>query len=109
MVEQSYNLDLMFAALSDATRRGILELVARTSLSIGEISEHFDLTFGAISKHTKVLEKANLVIKSRRGKEQVVHVVPGALQTVRLQIERYEHMQNARFDVMEHLIQNEPD
>ncbi len=107
MVESNLELDLMFSALSDSTRRGILELVAKTSLSIGEIATHFELTFGAISKHIKVLEKAKLISKSRRGKEQVVQVIPEALETVRQQIERYESIQKARFDAMERLMQQD--
>jgi len=97
----------MFSALSDSTRRGILELVAKTSLSIGEIATHFRLTFGAISKHVIVLEKANLVTKRRRGKEQVVMAVPESLTIAREQIQKYEAMLQARFDRLEALIKEE--
>lgn len=107
MVESNYDLDFMFAALADSTRRSILELVAKTSLSIGEIAEHYKLTFGAISKHILFLEKANLVSKYRRGKEQVVVVVPETLSIARLHIEKYEAMLQARFDRLETLLKEE--
>lgn len=82
-------------------------LVTRTSLSIGEIADHFELSFGAISKHIKVLEKAHLVFKSRRGKEQVVHAVPESLSIARGLIEEYERLLHARFDRLEVLIKEE--
>lgn len=79
MVERSINLDLVFQSLADPTRRDILRRVGSAELSVGEITQHYALTFGAISKHIKVLEKAALVIKSRRGKEQMVKLAPEAL------------------------------
>jgi DNA-binding transcriptional ArsR family regulator len=107
MVESNPQLDLLFGALSDSTRRGILERVSRVELSIGEIARHFDLTFGAISKHIKVLEKANLVAKRRRGKEQVVLIVPGTVNVARKHIERYARLWADRFDNLESILQEE--
>lgn len=103
MVE-SNALDNMFMALADTTRRSILELVAHSELSIGEIAQHFSLTFAAVSKHIQVLERANLITKRRRGKEQVVIIVPDTLNVARDQIERYAHMWNDRFDRLEVLL-----
>lgn len=97
-------LDNMFMALADTTRRSILELVARSELSIGEIAQHFSLTFAAVSKHIKVLERANLITKRRRGKEQVVILVPESLGIARDQIERYAQMWGDRFDRLELLL-----
>lgn len=107
MVESNPQLDLLFGALSDSTRRGILERVSRVELSIGEIARHFDLTFGAISKHIKVLEKANLVAKRRRGKEQVVLIVPKTVNVARKHIERYARLWADRFDNLESILQEE--
>ena len=107
MVESNPDLDLLFGALSDTTRRGILARVARAEMSIGEISDHFDLTFGAISKHIKVLEKANLVTKRRRGKEQVVIIVPGTLNVARKHIERYTRMWGDRFNKLDKILKED--
>ena len=73
------SLDLVFNSLSNATRRDILKRVAREELSVGEIASHYDLTFAAVSKHLMVLEKANLICKRRKGKEQLVSLAPGGL------------------------------
>jgi DNA-binding transcriptional ArsR family regulator len=104
MVESSYQLDLLFTALSDSTRRSILARVAEVEMSISEIAEHYELTFAAISKHIKVLEKANLITKRRRGKEQVVIIVPATVSIAHEHIERYEQMWGDRFDRLEILL-----
>jgi DNA-binding transcriptional ArsR family regulator len=100
-------LDLLFGALSDSTRRGILQRVARKEMSIGEIAAHFELTFGAISKHVKVLERANLITKRRRGKEQVVLIVPKTVNVARRHIERYARMWADRFDALESILRED--
>jgi DNA-binding transcriptional ArsR family regulator len=107
MVERSLQLDYLFAALADATRRDILSRVAKVGMSIGEIAEHYKLTFAAISKHIKVLERANLVVKNRRGKEQVVTIVPSTLNVAREHIARYAEMWDERFDQLEELLKEE--
>lgn len=73
-------------------------------MSISEISAHYKLTFAAISKHIKVLERANLVTKKRRGKEQVVIIVPESLVFARTHIDRYARMWNERLDKLETLL-----
>lgn len=105
MVEQTISLDLVFAALADGTRRSILERVAKVEMSIGEIAQHYQLTFAAISKHVKVLERANLVIKQRRGKEQIVVIVPRSMDIAQHNIERYAMIWGDRFNVLEKLLQ----
>jgi DNA-binding transcriptional ArsR family regulator len=107
MVESKLNLDNIFLALADSTRRSILERVAKAEMSIGEIAQHYALTFAAISKHIKVLEKANLITKTRRGKEQVVIVVPRSLKVARTQIARYEKMWEERFARLDELLDND--
>ena len=107
MVESYLELDLLFGALSDRTRRGILGRVARREMSIGEIAAQFELTFGAISKHIKVLERAGLVTKRRRGKEQVVLIVPKTLNVARKHIERYASMWAGRFDTLESILRED--
>lgn len=94
-------------ALADTTRRDILTRVAQAEMSISEIARHYKLTFAAVSKHIKVLERANLITKKRRGKEQVVIIVPSTLDVAREQIERYANMWNDRFNNLEQLLKEE--
>lgn len=109
MVESNAQLDLLFSALADGTRRSILSRVAEAELSIGEIARHYGLTFAAISKHIKVLEKANLVMKRRRGKEQVVIIVPDSLAVAQKHIARYAEMWGQRFDKLEDILKEGED
>ena len=107
MVEYNRQLDLMFTALSDSTRRDILTRVAKIEMSIGEIAEHYKMTFAGIAKHVKVLERAGLVTKKRRGKEQVVIIVPSSLNLPRSHVEQYAKMWGDRFDRLEILLKEE--
>ncbi|MEO6109571.1 MAG: metalloregulator ArsR/SmtB family transcription factor [Candidatus Saccharimonadales bacterium] len=90
MVERSLILDKTFMSLADPTRRDILRRIGATELSIGEIARNYQLTFGAISKHLKVLENADLIIKKKRGKEQIVSLTPRALIDAHEYIEWFE-------------------
>lgn len=104
MVEYSV-LDDLFMALADSTRRSILEQVARAELSISEIAVKYNLTFAAVSKHIKVMERANLITKRRRGKEQLVTIVPTTLNLARDHIECYSALWADRFGNVDELLQ----
>ncbi len=99
------SLDLVFNSLSDPTRRDILKRVATQELSVGEIARHYHhLTFAAVSKHVKVLEKAKLIVKRRQGKEQLVHLAPRALADAALYLEFYQQLWNERMDALDKLL-----
>ncbi|HTE21911.1 MAG TPA: metalloregulator ArsR/SmtB family transcription factor [Candidatus Limnocylindria bacterium] len=101
MVEYTANLDLIFQSLADPTRRDILAHVSKQSMSVGEIAKFYDLTFAAVSKHLKVMEKAKLVSKQRRGKERIVTAAPSTLHDASDYLKRYEAMWNERFDALD--------
>jgi DNA-binding transcriptional ArsR family regulator len=101
MVEYIFSLDNVFSALADPTRRDILARVARQELSIGEVAKHYDLTFAAVSKHLKVMERAKLIIKRRRGKEQIVYVSPTALKSADDYLEFYRQFWESRLDSLD--------
>lgn len=101
MVEYTLSLDSIFKALSDPTRRDILQQVSVSELSVGQIARHYNLTFAAVSKHLKVLERAKLVIKRRRGKEQIVHLAPASLAPAAEYIDNYRSMWENRLDALE--------
>lgn len=93
MVEYNHSpLDSTFGALADPTRRDILARVSQQALTITEIAAAYDLSFAAISKHLQVLERANLILKRRRGKEQLVQVSPTALNDVAAYLEPYRDL-----------------
>lgn len=101
-------LDTVFSSLADPTRRDILAQVAQRPLSVGEIAQSYSLTFAAVSKHLKVMEKANLITKQRRGKERIVSAVPDALQEASAYLKRYEAMWSERFDALDEYLKNNP-
>jgi DNA-binding transcriptional ArsR family regulator len=101
MVEHTLDLNLIFHSLADPTRRDILAHVSRQSLSVGEIAKYYDLTFAAVSKHLKVLERARLVVKQKRGKEQIVTAAPDTVKEASAYLKRYEAMWNERFDALD--------
>lgn len=99
------SLDSVFGSLADATRRDILRRVSLQELSVGEIAQSYNLTFAAISKHLKVLERAHLVVKRRKGKEQLVHIAPQALASAADYIEQYRKLWDMRLDALEKLLE----
>jgi len=108
MVEYNSTLDSIFLSLADATRRDILRLLRHASfMTVGEIAQHYSLTFAGVSKHLKVLEKAHLISKTRRGKHQVVALSPTAFQEANEYIKRYEAFWNERFDRLETMLTEE--
>lgn len=92
-------------ALADSTRRSILERAAKAELSVGEIARHYTMSLAAVSKHIKVLERANFIIKKRRGKEQVVLVVPETIDLAREHLRRYGRMWDERFGKLDKLLE----
>jgi DNA-binding transcriptional ArsR family regulator len=67
-------LDLVFHALADATRRDIVRRVIHEEQSVSALARHYPMSFAAVQKHVAILERASLITKQRRGREQVVHV-----------------------------------
>jgi len=101
MVEYTLSLDSIFGALADPTRRDILSRISQGEMTVGQIARHYNLTFAAVSKHLKVLEKAKLVIKRRRGKEQLVQIAPASLAPATEFLDNYRQMWENRFDALE--------
>ena len=107
MVEYVLSLDEVFGSLADPTRRDILQRLRGQRLSISQVALNYDLTFAAISKHLKVLEKARLVIKHRRGKEQIVELSPQALAMADEYLRQYRDLWESRLDALEELLKQE--
>jgi DNA-binding transcriptional ArsR family regulator len=98
MVQYSPRLDRAFAALSDPTRRGILEWVGRQDASITELAERFGMTLTGVKKHVRVLEDAELVTTEKVGRVRTCRLGPRRLDDEVLWIGKYQEMLEARFD-----------
>ena len=104
MVE--YNpLDSIFSSLADPTRRDILRRLRSKEQSVGELAARYDLTYAAISKHLQVLERAQLVRKSRKGRKQQVELVSQSFKKADAYLEQYRKSWGERLDRLEMFLQ----
>jgi DNA-binding transcriptional ArsR family regulator len=102
-------VDGLFQALSDATRRDILRRCAEGESSVSRLAEAYPMSFAAVQKHVAVLERAGLVTKERRGREQLVHTDLAAVDRVREVLDELEHTWRGRAERMSDLLARGPD
>src|ERR1700748_1627132 len=93
-------LDASFAALSDATRRGVLEQLGRDDASITELADRFHMTLTGMKKHVGVLEQAGLVTTEKVGRVRTCRLGPGRLAEETAWSEAYRKLLGARFDAL---------
>ena len=98
-------LDAAFAALSDATRRGVLEQLGRADASITELATRFDMTLTGMKKHVSVLEHAGLVATAKVGRVRTCTLGQRRLDEVTAWIDRYRQLWSARFDELDQVIE----
>lgn len=98
-------LDASFAALSDATRRGVLEQLGRADASITELAEKFHMTLTGMKKHVGVLEQAGLVSTEKVGRVRTCKLGPRGLEQEAAWIERYRQLWDARFDGLDKVVE----
>ena len=96
--------DASFAALSDATRRGVLEQLGRADASITELADKFRMTLTGMKKHVGVLEQAGLVITQKVGRVRTCKLGPRRLEQEAAWIERYRRLWDARFDELDKVV-----
>ena len=101
----SGRLDASFAALSDATRRGVLERLGRADASITELAEMFHMTLTGMKKHVVVLEQAGLVTTEKIGRVRSCKLGPRRLADETAWIERYRQIWDERFDELENVVE----
>ncbi len=105
MVQHSgARLDASFAALSDATRRGVLEQLGRSDASITDLAEKFHMTLTGMKKHVGVLEQAGLVATEKVGRVRTCRLGPRRLEDEAAWLERYRRLWDARFDELQVLV-----
>jgi len=98
-------LDASFAALSDATRRGVLEQLGRGNASITDLAEKFRMTLTGMKKHVGVLERAGLVTTKKVGRVRTCKLGLRALEEEAAWIERYRQLWDVRFDELDKVVE----
>ena len=98
-------LDASFSALSDATRRGVLEQLGRADASITDLAETFHMTLTGMRKHVGVLEHAQLVTTEKVGRVRTCRLGPRRLDEETAWIDRYRQLWDARFDELDNLVE----
>jgi DNA-binding transcriptional ArsR family regulator len=95
------NIDRVTAAISDPTRRAIIERLSRGPARISDVAEPFSMSLTGFCKHVRVLERAGLVRRTRHGRENTLKLSPAPLRAVAQWILKYEQFWNARLDRLE--------
>ncbi len=103
-VQTTFEPDLVFAALADATRRDIVLRALSGREGVAELASHYPMSFAAVQKHVAVLERAGLVTKQRIGRRKVVRTEIEALRRARGLLDQYEALWRGRIDRMTDLI-----
>jgi DNA-binding transcriptional ArsR family regulator len=98
--------DASFAALSDATRRGVLEQLGRADASITDLAEKFHMTLTGMKKHVGVLEQAGLVTTEKIGRVRTCKLGLSRLEEEAAWIERHRQLWAARFNALDNVIEN---
>ena len=94
-------LNRVFAALADPTRRGMLEQLARGETNVGALGAPHEISQPAVSKHLRVLERAGLIQRTRRGREHRIRVDPRPIQAASGWIAAYAEFWTAQFDAVD--------
>jgi DNA-binding transcriptional ArsR family regulator len=101
-------VDDLFHALSDGTRRDILRRCAEGEPSVSRLADAYPMSFAAVQKHVTVLERAGLVTKERRGREQLVRTDRAAVDRVRQVLDELEQTWRGRAERMSDLLAGPP-
>ncbi|MDQ2676720.1 MAG: metalloregulator ArsR/SmtB family transcription factor [Actinomycetota bacterium] len=101
--------DDVFHALADPTRRDILRRAGSDASSVSRLADAYPMSFAAVQKHVAVLERAGLVTKRRRGREQLVEAAPEGLAAARRSLEGLEETWRSRVERMSELLASDPE
>ena len=102
------DFDRMFGALADHTRRDIVRRAIDSEEGVAELASHYPMSFAAVQKHVAALERAGLVIKERRGREQRVHTDLAAVDRMRQVLDELEQTWRGRAERMSELLARRP-
>jgi DNA-binding transcriptional ArsR family regulator len=101
------DVDRIFHALADRTRRDILTLAVGGSFSVSALANRYPMSFAAVQKHVAVLEGAGLITKVRRGRERLVRTDVDTVQRARVLLDGIEELWRARVDRIDELLATE--
>jgi DNA-binding transcriptional ArsR family regulator len=104
MVQFQPSVDASFAALSDPTRRGVLEQLGRTEASISDLAEKFHMTLTGMKKHVGVLEQAGLVVTQKIGRVRTCRLGSRGLEQEAAWLDRHRRLWAARFDDLDKVV-----
>ncbi|PPH51865.1 metalloregulator ArsR/SmtB family transcription factor [Rathayibacter sp. AY1E2] len=107
VVRMDADIDLLFRALADSTRRDIVARVMVGEQSVSALAARYEMSFAAVQKHVAVLERAALVRKRRRGREQLVQGEVAAVRRASRLLDAYEQLWAGRIDRMSDLLDEE--
>lgn len=102
-------IDRIFHAMADATRRDIIKQAMLREQSVSELAKRYLMSFAAVQKHVAVLERASLVAKQRRGREQIVQANPESLRCAARLLEAYEDIWRERANRIGEILSNQPE
>ena len=102
---QHTHFNASFAALADATRRGVLEQLARADASITDLADKFEMTLTGMKKHVGVLEQAGLVTTQKIGRVRTCRLGSCRLEEEAAWIERFHQLWTARFDALDEVVE----
>ncbi|RBP14408.1 ArsR family transcriptional regulator [Roseiarcus fermentans] len=103
------NLDAVFHALSDPTRREMLRALSEGERTVTELAEPFSMSLAAASKHVKALENAGLLCREIRGRTHICRLDPGPLASAQQWLAVYARFWTPRLDALERLLREEDD
>jgi DNA-binding transcriptional ArsR family regulator len=103
-METTPDIDRVFGALADTTRRDIVGRAIAGNEGVAELARHYPMSFAAVQKHVAVLERAGLVTKQRNGRRKVVRTNVERLGVARSLLDRYEELWRGRIDRMTELV-----
>lgn len=98
-------LDASFAALSDVTRRGVLEQLGRDDASITNLAERFNMTLTGMKKHVGVLEQAGLITTEKVGRVRTCRLGARRLEEAASWIDRFHQLWDARFEALDEVVE----
>jgi DNA-binding transcriptional ArsR family regulator len=98
-------LDASFAALSDATRRGVLEQLGRADASISDLADKFHMTLAGMMKHVGILEEAELVTTEKIGRVRTCKLGAHRLEEETAWLERHRQLWDSRFDELDNVVE----
>ncbi|WP_299192289.1 metalloregulator ArsR/SmtB family transcription factor [uncultured Erythrobacter sp.] len=105
MVDNNETVLSVFRALGDPSRLAMIERLSRGPANVSELAEPLDMSLAGASKHVGVLEAAGLLVRTKRGRERVCELRPGALFEARDWVQRYSKFWNERLDALEQALE----